>query len=109
MQKHFSEVLNNCCNYDFIVNYDVANGDSLSQDLIQFYKDYVFFNWSSTDNIRLLDMIIFKYITETNFNKYLHDKYLESGDILPVFEILSKLYNEYEQDKIKMIDTTIWI
>ncbi len=109
MQNHFTEVFDNCCNYDFIVSHNVANEDRLSQDLIQFYKDYVFFNWSSSDNIKALDNIIFRYITDNGFNIYIHNKFLESGDILPVFEVLLKLYNEYEKEKFKLFDNTIWI
>lgn len=109
MQNHSMEVFDNCCNYDFIVSYDVSNDNCLSQKLVQFYKDYVFFNWSSTSNIKSLDNIIYKYITDNDFKEYIYNKYLELEDILLVFEVLLKLYNEYEQEKIKLFDNTVWI
>lgn len=109
MQNHFAEVLENCCNYDFIVNYDISCSDNLSQGLIKFYIDYVFFNWSSSENIKLLDTIIFTYITDNNFNEYIHNKYLETNDFLFVYEVLLKYYNDYEYTKIKMYNNTIWI
>lgn len=109
MKDHLKEVLSSCKNYDFIVNYTIPVNDTLSQNLISFYQDYVFFNWSSSDNIKLLDIIIFTYITDQNFNEYVYNAYLESGDILPVFEVLVKLYSEYEDNKLKMVDSTIWI
>lgn len=107
MKNHFNEVLESCKNYDFIVNYNAS--DCLSQNLISFYQEYVFFNWSSSDNIKLLDIIIFAYITDQKFNEFVYNTYLESVDILLVFEVLVKLYMEYEDNKLKMIDNTIWI
>lgn len=107
MEHHLKEVLDSCKNYDFIVNYNVS--DTVSQGLIKFYQDYVFFNWSSSKNIELLDTIIFTYITDQRFNEYVYNLYLKSGDIIPVFETLVKLYNEYEDSKFKMVDNTIWI
>lgn len=108
MQKHLNEVLSSCTHYDFIVNHIVANDDFLSENLIQFYKDYVFFNWSSNDDIKLLDNIIYLYITEFNFSEYLHN-HLDLENILPVFEVLVDIYNNYEKEKIKIVDNTIWI
>lgn len=109
MEHHLKEVLESCKNYDFIVNYSIPVNDTISQSLIKFYQDYVFFNWSSSDNIRLLDTIMYTYITDQKFNEYIYNLYSESGDILPVFELLAKLYNEYEENKFKMVNNTIWI
>lgn len=109
MQRHLSDVLSSCKNYDFIVNYNISANDDLSQCLIDFYQDYVFFNWSSSDSIRKLDIIIFTYLTDQKFNEYVCNIYLKSDEILLVFEDLVKLYNNYECDKLKMINNTIWI
>ena len=109
MEHHLKEVLESCKNYDFIVNYNTPVNDTLSQSLISFYKDYVFFNWSSSDNIGLLDTIMYTYITDQKFNEYIYNAYSESGDILPVFELLAKLYKDYEENKFKIVDNTIWI
>lgn len=109
MKHHLKEVLSSCKNYDFIVNYDIPTSDKLLQSLIDFYQDYVFFNWSSSDNIKLLDTIIFTYITDQKFNEFVYNTYSDSGDFLPVFEFLVKLYKSYEDNKFKIVDNTVWI
>lgn len=109
MQKHFKEVLDSCTNYDLIVNYNIPNNDKLSQILIKFYQDYVFFNWSSKDNIKLLDKILFTYIVDNDFNDYIHNEYENADEFLPIFDILLKQYNKYQNEQMKLHDCTNWI
>ena len=109
MPKHIKEILENCINYDVIVGYESPNNDCLTQILIKFYQDYVFYNWSSIDNIKLLDTIIYEYIINNDFNNYLHDKYQGQEEILIVFDVLVELFNDFEKNKMKMIEETSWI
>jgi hypothetical protein len=109
MPKHIKEVLENCINYDVIVGYESSNNDCLTQILIKFYQDYVFYNWSSIDNIKILDTIIYEYIINNDFNNYLHDKYQGQEEILIVFDVLVELFNDFEKNKMKMIEETSWI
>lgn len=109
MSNHLKEVLENCLNYDTIVNYSTSDSDYLSQILIKYYQDYVFFNWSSVNNIKMLDTIVFTFIEDMDFNNYIHDKYKNINDFVPVFDILLEQYNNYQKEKLEIINYANWI
>lgn len=108
MNNHLKEVLENCVNYDFIINH-ITDNDELSKILIKFYQDYVFYNWSSIYNIKMLDTIIFEFINDSNFNSYMHDEYKDINGFMPVFDSLLEKYNKYQKEKLEKVDCTKWI
>lgn len=107
MEKALEEVLNNCFNYDEIINYNIKENDNVTKVLINYYQDYVFLNYRETDKIKTLDLIIYEYVKNRDFYNFLQDKIKEGS--LPLFDSLEKSYNEYQSDSIRKIDKSIWI
>lgn len=107
MEKVIEVVLNNCFNYDEIINYNIRENDDITKELINYYQDYVFLNYREKDKIKTLDLIIYEYIKNRDFYNFLQDKIKEGS--LPLFDGLETIYNEYQSNAIKKIDKAVWI
>lgn len=106
---HLEEVLKNCKYYDDIINYTPEENDDITKDMIRYYQDYVFFNWDQSEKLKKIDKILNDYIKNAHFNKYIKKHFQEIGDVLPVYDILNNLYDEYQVEAMKKVDNTRWI
>lgn len=106
---HLTLILENCKYYDDIINYTPEENDDITKEMIRYYQDYVFFNWDQADKISQLDIILNDYLKNRNFYQYIQLRFREVGDVLPIYDILVNLYNNYQIEAIKKIDNTKWI
>ena len=102
-------VLDCCKNYDEVINFKYKSDDNLTQDLINYYKDYVFFNHENKENISMLDMILYKYITDTSFFDYVQGKLKNDDSLLPIDDDLKKIYDSFKEEEFKIINSCRWI
>lgn len=107
--EHLDIVLENCKNYDDIINYTPQENDEITKDMIRYYQDYVFFNWDQVDKIKKLDIILNDYLKNRGFYKYIQIRFKEVGDFLPLYDILVNLYNNYQIESMKKVNNTKWI
>lgn len=102
-------VLDCCKNYDEIVNFRIDENDIISRDLISYYKEYVFFNYGDKDKISLLDEAMHEYVSNRDFYNYIQDRLKNFGDILPVDDDINRIYNEFREESVRMINSCKWI
>lgn len=109
------KVLSICKYYDDIINYDIAYGDFVSFDLIDFYKDYIF---SSDDNDKIvfLDNCMYKYVTDYKYHKELksiiNSKEIDINSYKKTKKLLRKITifdDNYENNKILNYQSSKWI
>lgn len=108
-QNHLDLILENCKYYDDIINYTPEENDKVTKDLIRYYQDFVFFNWNQGDKIKQLDIILNDYLKNRGFYQFIHNRFEEVGDVLPLYDVLVSLYNNYQIEAIKKVDNTKWI
>ena len=70
---HVQKILENCPNYDKIVNYEYPYGDTLSKKLIDWYRDIIFSANGSNDNqlmlIKAIDKCMYLYIRDNKYKR----------------------------------------
>lgn len=108
-QKHLQEVLNSCPHYDEIINYTPKEDNQISKEIIRYYQDYVFFNWDQMEKIKELDNILSEYVNNREFYNYVGNRFKEFGDVLPLFDELTNLYQDYLNESMKKIENTKWL
>ena len=109
LKEHLNVILDNCKYYDDIINYTPNEYDELTKDMIRYYQDYIFFNWDQSEKIKLLDHIMNEYLKDAKFYKYLQACFHQSGDVLPLYDVIVNLYNNYQLEAMKKVDNTKWI
>lgn len=107
--EHLNVILDNCKYYDTIINYTPTEQDLVTKDMIRYYQDYIFFNWDQLGKIKLLDEIMNEYLKNRKFYKYIQMHFREDNDFLPLYDVLVNLYNNYQVESIKKVDSTKWI
>lgn len=107
--KRLEDVLISCPNYDEIISYNIKDDDEISRYLINYYEDFVFLNFENKTLISKLDLILYKYIKDRNFYKFIQERYKSKGDVLPLFDELEKLFNKFKDEAINKIETSVWI
>jgi len=109
LKEHLDVILDNCEHYDDIINYTPNEYDELTKDMIRYYQDYIFFNWDQAEKIKLLDHIMNEYLKNIKFYKYLQARFQQTGDVLPLYDVIVNLYNNYQLEAMKKVDNTKWI
>lgn len=107
--SHLEDVLSACPNYDDIIGYNINDNDDISRNLINYYEDFVFLNFDDKCKINELDSILFEYISDRDFYKFIQNRFKYEGDVLPIFDELKNLYEEFKIEEIKIIDNAVWI
>lgn len=107
--NHLDDVLSCCPYYDQIINYNVKADDEISRNLINYYEDFVFLNFNNEIELKELDLILYKYIKDVNFYKFIQDRFKKEGDVLPLFDELKGLYNEFKELTLQKAEPAIWI
>lgn len=112
---NIKKVLDICKHYDDIINYEVKYNDIISFDLIDFYKDYIF-SCKNEDKIKLIDNIIYRYVSDYNYQKGLKKiiiiRDIDLNSERKTNKLIKKIikYNDnYEKDKIFNITVSKWI
>ncbi len=71
--RQVQKILNNCPNYDEIVNYEYQEGDLLSSSLIDWYRDLVFSADGDDERqlkiINVVDRSLSMYITDSRYKR----------------------------------------
>ena len=101
----------NCCkHYDKIVNFLYLENDIISKLLINYYQEYVFNIKSEKSKIKV-DEIMNLYTDKEDFYKYVQLKLQDDiyDNYEKVIRKLIKIYNEYENDKLKKVNNTRWL
>ncbi len=107
--NHLEDVLMCCPNYDEIIGYNIKNNDEISRNLINYYEDFVFLNFDDKNKISKLDLILYEYIKDRDFYKFIQDRFKSEGDVLPLFDELKKLYDEFKEEALKKVESAVWI
>lgn len=107
--NRLEDVLKCCPNYDEIISYNINDNDEISRDLINYYEDFVFLNFDDKSKISKLDLILYKYIKDREFYKFIQDRFKSEGDVLPLFDELKKLYEKFEKNTLKKVESAVWI
>lgn len=108
-KNHLEDVLRCCPNYDEIISYNIKDKDEISRELINYYEDFVFINFNDKNKLSELDLILYKYIKDTDFYKFIQDRFQREGDVLPLFDELKKLYEEFKIQALKRVESSVWI
>ena len=103
------DCLNSCPNYDSIISYNIKDDDEISRNLINYYEDFVFLNFDNKNQLSEIDLILYEYIKDRAFYKFIQDRFTREGDVLPLFEELKKLYDEFKEEAIKKVESAVWI
>ena len=118
--EHVVRVLQSCPNYDKIVNYEFPYGDTLSEKLIDWYRELVFSANGKNENqlqiITAIDKSMNLYVTDNKykkgFRKVIKEEEITLKDKELIKGVLKKLIaytNDYEKETVLEIDNSIWI
>ena len=70
-------ILNYCKNFDYIMNTDFLEGDTVSSRLVSIYKNFIFkidiHNEDDINKAILIDAVMGKYVEEYTFRKKLQE------------------------------------
>ena len=103
--------------YDEIVTFVFKEEDFITKRIINYYQEYLFGVIKSNNyRIRILDKIIYEYLSNSKFNKYVTD-FLEeledSNDNIDYYNNLDinlpRLYRRYEKDSLELISSARWL
>jgi len=117
---HVIKVLQSCPNYDRIINYEYKYGDTLSEKLIDWYRELVFSANGKVESqlqiINAIDKSMYLYVSDNKYKKGLRKIITEDEVTLKdkemIKELLKKLIgytNQYEKQTILEIDNSKWI
>ena len=109
VNNRLDDVLSSCPYYDDVINYNVKECDEISRNLINYYEDFVFLNFENKNKLNELDLIMYEYIRDVKFYKFIQDRFKSEGDVLPLFDELKQLHDEFEEQTMKKVEMTIWI
>ncbi len=118
--EHVQRILNSCPYYDRIVNYEYKEGDILSRDLINWYRELVFSadgtNQKQLKIISAMDRALYLYVRENKYKKGL-TKVLNEDDVSvdnqrSIANTIKKILlftNKYEEQEILNISNSVWL
>lgn len=118
--EHVQRILNSCPYYDKIVNYEYKEGDILSKDLINWYRELIFSadgtNQKQLKIINAMDRALYLYVKENKYKKGL-TKVLNESDVSidnqrSIANTIKKILlytNKYEEQEILNISNSVWL
>ncbi len=118
--EHVRIVLQNCPNYDSIINYEYPYGDTLSRKLIDWYRELIFSAKGDNEKelllIRALDKSLYLYVRDSKFKrglkKIIRDDELNFNDKAVIKDVIRRLIeytNNYEKEEVLDIEISKWI
>lgn len=118
--EHVRIVLNNCPNYDTIINYEYPYGDTLSKKLIDWYRELIFSADGTNENqlmlIRALDKSLYLYVKDNKYKrglkKIIKDEELSFQSKNVIKDVIKKLIeytNNYEKKEVLEVTVAKWL
>lgn len=106
-----------CPHYDDIINFDFNYVDTLSIDLIEWYKDVVFSfnieNDGDCDVMKKIDNSMYIYVNDYRYRKgfkaYFKDRDMSFWDRNEMIRILLDYTDRYEEERVRNIRSSKWI
>ena len=113
-------VLNYCRNFDYIMNTDFLEGDTLSARLVDIYKDFIFkIDISNEEDLKKaveIDAVMGKYVVDYAFRKKLQEEMRQikvkrgtTDMIRAIVDGLIEIFRKYEIDATRKIYISKWI
>ena len=117
---HVKKVLENCPNFNMIVNYEYPYGDMLSKKLIDWYRELVFSANGNNENqlmlIRALDKSLYLYVRDNRYKRGLRkiitvdELTLDNKDIIKdVIKKLIEFTSNYEKKEVREVSVSKWL
>lgn len=118
--EHVRIVLNNCPNYDTIINYEYPYGDTLSKKLIDWYRELIFSADGTNENqlmlIKALDKSLYLYVKDNKYKrglkKIIKDEELSFQNKNVIKDVIKKLIeytNNYEKKEVLEVTVAKWL
>lgn len=117
---HVKKVLENCPNFNMIVNYEYPYGDVLSKKLIDWYRELIFSANGNNENqlmlIRALDRSLYLYVRDNRYKRGLR-KIITTEEltfdnkelIKDVIKRLIEFTSSYEKKEIREVSVSKWL
>lgn len=117
---HVKKVLENCPNFNMIVNYEYPYGDVLSKTLIDWYRELIFSANGNNENqlmlIRALDRSLYLYVRDNRYKRGLR-KIITTEEltfdnkelIKDVIKRLIEFTSSYEKKEIREVSVSKWL
>ncbi len=113
-------ILNYCKNFDYIMNTDFLEGDTVSSRLVSIYKNFIFkidiHNEDDINKAILIDTVMGKYVEDYTFRKKLQEEMHQikvkkgASDIIrTIVDGLIDIFRRYEVDATRKIYISKWI
>ncbi len=117
---HVKKVLENCPNFNTIVNYEYPYGDVLSKKLIDWYRELIFSANGNNENqlmlIRALDRSMYLYVRDNRYKrgirKIIAEEALTFTDknlIKDVIKRLIEFTSTYEKKEVREVSVSKWL
>ena len=107
-------ILNYCKNFDYIMNTDFLEGDTVSSRLVSIYKNI--HNEDDINKAILIDTVMGKYVEDYTFRKKLQEEMHQikvkkgASDIIrTIVDGLIDIFRRYEVDATRKIYISKWI
>ena len=102
-----------CPNYDLITTYECEKEDYFTQNLINYYNDYLngcdFKNILEQERIERFDKSVGEYLTSYKFEKKVQEHFTFEEDTNDLVEDINSLYDDYEEEKLNETQTSRWL
>ena len=118
--RHVQQILNCCPHYDYIVNYDFEYGDTLSSNLIDWYRELIFSaNGNDEGQLKIISAIdrsLYLYVKDNKYKRGLKkiitvdDISLENKSLIK--EVIKKIIlftNSYEKKEVLEVSNSKWL
>ncbi len=117
---HVKKVLENCPNFNAIVNYEYPYGDVLSKKLIDWYRELIFSANGNNENqlmlIRALDRSLYLYVRDNKYKrgirKIITTEELALNNKELIKDVIKKLIeftSSYEKKEVREVSTSKWL
>ena len=117
---HVKKILENCPNFDKIINYEYPYGDVLSKKLIDWYRELIFSANGNNENqlmlIKALDRSLYLYVRDNRYKRELRKiisvEELTFEDKNLIKEVIKKLIeftSSYEKKEVREVSVAKWL
>ncbi len=117
---YIREILSNCPNYDYIINYNYDENDILTSKLIDWYRELIFSargeDESQLQIIRALDHSLYLYVKDVKYKRKLRHllslediSFTDKSLIKDAIKKIILFTNNYEKELILDVSSSKWI
>lgn len=118
--NHVRKILENCPNFDKIVNYEYPYGDVLSKKLIDWYRELIFSangnNESQLMVINALDKSLYLYVKDNKYKREIRkiisadELSFENKEVIKeVIKRIIEFTNNYEKKELRDFSIARWL